>query len=152
VSYPRRKPLPHDTPLGIETEEATFFITICAATRGSDDLVRAGRANSLLDAVMHRHTNGLWWCRVFVVMPDHVHGLIRFPFLEHPMKKVIAEFKRYAARTIGVRWQKDLFDHRLRREESAREKADYILRNPERAGLVDDWRQWPYCFTAPDAF
>ena len=68
------------------------------------------------------------------------------------MKKTITQFKRYTARTSGIVWQKDFFDHRLRREESERDKADYILRNPERAELVDDWRQWPYFFTAPDAF
>ena len=44
------------------------------------------------------------------------------------------------------------FDHRLRHDESEREKADYILRNPERAGLVAQWEQRPHCFMAPDAF
>jgi REP element-mobilizing transposase RayT len=150
VSYPRRKTLPHDTPLGIPAESATFFITICASVRGSDDLLRGNRATGLVDSVKHRHANGSWWCRVFVVMPDHVHGLIRFPALGHPMEKTVAEFKRYTARTLGITWQKDFFDHRLRREESEQQKADYILRNPERAGLVDDWRQWPHFFIASD--
>ena len=127
-----------------------FFITICAADRGSDDLLRDGRAAGLLEAVRYRQTNGIWWCRVFVVMPDHVHGLIRFPSPEHPLQREIGEFKKYTARMLGIGWQKDFFDHRLRREESEREKADYILRNPERAGLVEDWREWPHFFVAAD--
>ena len=144
--------MPHETPLGLASEDATFFITICAAARGSDDLLRADCAAALLEAVRHRHNNGIWWCRLFVVMPDHVHGLIRFPLLEHPLAREIPEFKKFTARMLGIRWQRDFFDHRLRRDESEREKADYILRNPERAGLVDDWREWPHIFVAPEAF
>lgn len=68
------------------------------------------------------------------------------------MKDAVANFKRYTSRTKGIRWQKDFFDHRLRHDESEREKADYILRNPERAGLVDDWQRWPYVFIAQDVF
>ncbi|MEY4299809.1 MAG: hypothetical protein RIR25_1045, partial [Verrucomicrobiota bacterium] len=64
----------------------------------------------------------------------------------------IAAFKKFTARTLGIRWQRGFFDHRLRHEESEREKADYILRNPGRAGLVAQWEQWPHCFMAPDAF
>ena len=152
MRYPNRHSLPHDTPLGLASEDATFFITICAAARGSDDLLRDGRAAALLEAVRHRHENGVWRCRVFVVMPDHVHGLIRFPLPERPMKREIADFKKFTARTLGIRWQRDFFDHRLRREESEREKADYILRNPERAGLAEDGQNWPHVFVAADGF
>lgn len=152
MRYPNRQRLPHDTPLGIAAEDSAFFITICAAARGSNDLLRDGRAAALLDAVRHRHENGVWWCRVFVVMPDHVHGLIRFPSAEYPMKVTVAQFKKYTARTVGIEWQRDFFDHRLRREESEREKVDYILRNPERAGLVAHWEQWPHRFVAPEGF
>jgi REP element-mobilizing transposase RayT len=151
MNYGQRKRLPHETPLGIAPEEATFFITICAGGRGSDDLVRGDCATSLLDVVRHRQESGAWWCRLFLVMPDHVHGLIRFPSPEHPMMGEIAAFKKFTARTLGIRWQRGFFDHRLRHDESEREKADYILRNPERAGLVAQWEQWPHCFMAPDA-
>ena len=66
------------------------------------------------------------------------------------MRREITDFKKYTARKLGIGWQRDFFDHRLRREEAEREKADYILRNPERAGLVEDWQQWPHFFVAPD--
>ncbi len=68
------------------------------------------------------------------------------------MKDTVADFKKYTARTTGIRWQKDFFDHRLRHDESEREKADYILRNPVRAGLIDDWRRWPFFFIAQEGF
>jgi hypothetical protein len=42
------------------------------------------------------------------------------------------------------------FDHRLRREEKLSEKADYILHNPVRAGLVNDWHEWPHLWMAQE--
>jgi hypothetical protein len=36
------------------------------------------------------------------------------------------------------------FDHRLRRDESFGQKADYILHNPVRAGFVEKIEDWPY--------
>jgi len=149
--YPRRKHLPHETPLGLPSEDATFFLTICAKRRGTDELTANHHGEALMEAVRHRHANAIWWCRVFLVMPDHIHALLRFPQPDRPLTKVVPDFKKYTARTIGIFWQKDFFDHRLRHDESEREKADYILHNPVRAGLVKSWEQWPYVFIALDA-
>ena len=41
------------------------------------------------------------------------------------MAREIPEFKRFTARKLGIGWQRDFSDHRLRREESERGKADY---------------------------
>lgn len=68
------------------------------------------------------------------------------PYRERPttMQSVITAWKHYTATQLGIRWQRDFFDHRLRREESAREKEDYIWNNPVRAGLVKRKEDWPY--------
>jgi hypothetical protein len=47
---------------------------------------------------------------------------------------------------MGIEWQRDFFEHRLRSDESWREKANYILANPVRKGLVAEISQWPYVF------
>jgi len=60
------------------------------------------------------------------------------------MSDVITNWKKYTARVFGISWQRDFFDHRLRREESLRDKSDYILQNPVRAGLVKRAGDWPY--------
>jgi REP element-mobilizing transposase RayT len=41
-------------------------------------------------------------------------------------------------------WQKGFFDHVLRGEESYTQKWNYVRDNPVRAGLVKEWRDWPY--------
>ena len=76
-------------------------------------------------------------------MPDHLHALISFPY-ERPMKQIIADWKRFLATNPNIDWQRDFFDHRLRRDESFVQKADYIRANPVRAGLVSSIEDWPY--------
>lgn len=147
-----REKLPHETPLGIVTEEATFFLTVCTRERGSTVLVEQNRPSMILDAVRQRNEGGIWFASVFLVMPDHVHGLIRFHHPSHPMEKAVLDFKRWTARLTGFHWKKDFFDHRLRNEESAREKADYILMNPVRAGLVRTPEDWPHRWVASEGW
>ena len=66
------------------------------------------------------------------------------------MEKAVKDWKRWVARSMGVVWQPGFFDHRLRGEESVREKADYILANPVRAGLVKNWQDWPHRWMPDD--
>jgi putative transposase len=76
-------------------------------------------------------------------MLDHVHLLIGIGG-ETRLSDVIRDFKRITAKRTGIQWQRDYFDHRIRRDESLAEKADYILNSPVRAGLVKAVQQWPY--------
>jgi hypothetical protein len=57
---------------------------------------------------------------------------------------VVSGWKKWTASQLGIGWQRDFFEHRLRNDESARQKADYILYNPVRAGLVERPEDWPY--------
>jgi len=43
-----------------------------------------------------------------------------------------------------------LFDRLLRSDESLHEKWLYIQENPVRAGLVQEWKDWPYRFEFND--
>jgi len=79
-------------------------------------------------------------------MPDHLHALISFPH-DASMKKVISGWKEHLAKQCGISWQRDFFDHRLRGDESYREKAAYIRNNPVRKGLVTEPDEWPYVWS-----
>ncbi|MFZ2089614.1 MAG: hypothetical protein WAU47_13665, partial [Desulfobaccales bacterium] len=43
-----------------------------------------------------------------------------------------------------ISWQKDFFDHILRKDESLPVVIRYVLENPVRKGLVSDWRDYPF--------
>jgi putative transposase len=139
MSEPGRKSLPHDTPLWIDPSRETFFLTICARERATAPLLPI--ATPLLDSIRYFQKIEKWWVRLALVMPDHMHLLVNCP---ENLAGAVRAWKHWTARHLGAAWQRDFFEHRLRREESLREKAAYILRNPVRAGLVGDARDWPH--------
>jgi len=75
-------------------------------------------------------------------MPDHMHLIVSFPDAPS-ISKVIGEWKRWLSRAYKISWQPNFFDHRLR-SELDRDKGDYILHNPVRAGLVAKAEDWPW--------
>ena len=97
----------------------------------------------LFASVRNYHAQHKWSIPLLVLMPDHLHMLVRFGS-EIGMKKTIQSWKRYTARHFAVKWQRDFFDHRLRSDENFDEKARYILDNPVRAGLIERSEDWPY--------
>ena len=141
----RRRSLPHEPPSWIDGWNELWFVTICCRKRGVDSLCNERVASGLFDSFRHRNDRGIWFLRYAVLMPDHLHALISFP-VDGRMQKTVSEWKRFTARGLGVQWQRDFFDHRLRSEESESEKADYIRNNPVRAGLVGNAEDWPYVF------
>ncbi len=144
---PQRKILTHTPPAWVQSG-AVFFLTLCAVPRGKNHLCREDIASILFEAVSFRQKRLDWYAHLFLFMPDHAHALVSFP-LDLEQKKVIANFKEMTAKRTGVAWQRDYFDHRLRRDESFDEKAHYIRMNPVRAGLVHKPEDWPYVWT-PD--
>jgi len=143
VTYPQRKQFEHAVPNQICAEEAVFFITICCAPRGHNQLAVPEPATHIFESVRLLHQRGDWWMHFLLLMPDHLHAVASFP-TNKTMPKVVSEWKKYIARTVGIQWQRDFFDHRLRHDESLREKTDYIEQNPVRAGLVKGRTDWPY--------
>ena len=82
-------------------------------------------------------------------MPDHLHMLVGIEG-EDSLSKIIRDFKRATARFAYLNWQRNFFDHRIRRDESLREKEDYIRENPIRAGLIKSGQTWPYVLALED--
>jgi REP element-mobilizing transposase RayT len=141
MPLPERKPLPHEVPTWVP-DGAIYFITICAADRGRHVFTDTP-ASVLIDAAKHYHGLGRWFVHLFLVMPDHVHGLFSFSAHEE-MRKVLSSWKSFTAKKTGVHWQRDFFEHRLRTGESSDVKADYIRSNPVRANLCEDPHDWPH--------
>ena len=80
----------------------------------------------------------------FVVMPDHLHWLMRLTGTRD-LSVVVNTVTSFSARRInfllrrrGPVWQKGFHDHAIRVEEDLIAAARYIVANPLRAGLVDD--------------
>ena len=144
-----RKSLPHEVPLWVDAGRSVFFITCCAEDRTAKPFSCVETARGLLDSISHRVALGQWWVHAATIMPDHAHLVLGFPE-EGVVKKAVRDWKRWTARELGIRWQRDFFEHRLRHDESFQEKCRYVLENPVRAGLVKDWRDWPFTIVAEE--
>ncbi len=96
-----------------------------------------------------------------VVMPDHVHLLLRalrdkrgWPI---PLVEIMQSLKSATAHRInkllsrsGPVWQEESLDHVLRSDESLDEKREYIRQNPVKAGLVRKPEDYRWLWLNPD--
>jgi REP element-mobilizing transposase RayT len=116
---------------------------VCCRERDANTLCRPEVFTVMTEAVVHYIGAHRWWVDLWLAMPDHWHGLIAFSRADTP-SRVIQDWKRYVARTAGVKWQDGFFDHRLRNRQSAAEKWTYISENPVRRGLCATDTAWPW--------
>ena len=145
---PIRKRLAHDVPLWIDPSRARYFITVCCKRRGKNQLAIPDPGYAVLETITSRHAKGIWYSHLALLMPDHAHLIVSFPQTEKRTQTIVSKWKERTAKSFRIEWQRDFFEHRLRKEESFREKADYILANPVRAGLVEKAEDWPYVIIA----
>ena len=139
---PERKTLPHGIPPWVENG-AEYFITICTRPKGKDQLCNVETATLIRESLQFRQGRGDLWVHLLLLMPDHLHAIMSFsPAVG--MQKTLPDWKRYTCIQGGVDWQRDFFDHRLRKDEGYIEKARYIRMNPVRAGLIECPDDWPY--------
>lgn len=139
--YPQH--LHHATPYWVKDGEL-FHVRIRTDSSQRFPLTEAGLSRHLLEAAQRYHELGHWWCELFLLMPDHIHALLRFP-REPGMTTMLSNWKRGTARFQGVRWQDNFFDHRVRNKAEAAEKWQYIRLNPVVKHLCrgeDDWPHW----------
>ena len=137
---PARRKLPHGLPPFPVLGPIVQFVTINAAERGGTPFLAV--AEKMLDAARFYHEHGRWFLSLFLVMPDHLHMLATFP--SGSGKATCGAWKGFLRKTLGIRFQSDCFEHRIRNESEFAEKWHYIRENPVRKGLVDMPDEWPY--------
>lgn len=86
-----------------------------------------------------------------VVMPDHLHFIAQL--CSGSLPELMRTLKSYTAREInqlldrrGPLWQPQYHDHVIRKDEVLEEVTLYCLHNPVRAGLVQNFRNYPYWY------
>ena len=140
---PERKKLPHGLPSWVP-DGSRHFITINCCSRGTNVLAHENIAVPLIESIAVYEELQKWYMYVMVIMRDHVHMIATCT--RSGIRAVIAPWKGFQAKTLGIDWQEDFFEHRLRNDAEFTEKLYYVLMNPVRQGLVENWRDWPYTF------
>ncbi len=82
-------------------------------------------------------------------MPDHLHVILQGTTDGARPFEAINNFKQktgywLSKNRLGVHWQKDYYDHIIRNEEEIAKHVRYILDNPVRKSIVDDWTNYEF--------
>ncbi len=140
------RPLPSRRSIRLEafdyTTSGAYFITIC--TFGRRLLFTTSQLQALVKATwdgLPRHYPHVV-PDAFVVMPNHVHGIIWLGDSEtpKPLGEVVRAFKSFSARAVNSAlgregnpvWQRNYFEHVIRDDESLAAIQEYIEMNPSR--------------------
>jgi REP element-mobilizing transposase RayT len=89
-------------------------------------------------------------------MPDHLHAIVLNN--RYPLQAVVRLLKRQTTQrlsNLGVPtpiWQRGYYDHVIRRKEGLFATVRYVLENPVRANLVEQWAdyRWAGSIEWPD--
>ena len=147
-TYYYRRCLPH-----LEREYKTYFVTFCTKSRRV--LEPCDRDIVFRECLAVR--SDAHWLHCIVVMPDHVHLLVTLSN-DESLSRFLQPIKGRSARFInalhgrrGSIWQRESFDHILRKDEDLAKKGEYIANNPARAGLVGRARDYPWLWIRASA-
>ncbi len=126
-----------------------YFITSVCIDRNpvfANDLAASAAQQCLLDERTWPDADCLGW----VVMPDHMHALIRLGEKEtlsltvQRMKSLISARINQHTGFSQACWQRGFHDHAITTNEPLLGFAQYIVNNPMRAGLIGNSGNYPY--------
>ncbi len=114
-------------------------------------------AQLVVDSLHHRHGR-VYDLDTFCIMPTHTHVLFT-PLTAtsgkpHALSSIMQSLKGYTAHEAnkllgrdGAFWHHESYDHAVRDADERERIVKYILNNPVKAGLVANWRDWPWSYT-----
>jgi putative transposase len=143
-----------------------------ADTQGPRWLARPEIAEVVAEA-LHYRDGKAYELLAYCIMPNHVHlvcrigapqdddvGRIDNPSYQGrpvPLHRIMHSLKRHTARQANLKlsrqgafWQQESYDRVVRDSEELQRIVDYVLYNPVKAGLVEDWEDWPWSYCRPD--
>jgi REP element-mobilizing transposase RayT len=109
-------------------------------------------ARIVMKSILDCEQSGMCTLHAFVLMPNHVHVLLR-PRID--LQKITRFIKGRSAREANAMlgrtgqtfWQKESFDRWVRTESEFNRVSHYIRNNPVKANLVRTPDAWPWLMT-----
>jgi putative transposase len=127
-----------------------YFLTLCTSHKQpyfSDEQIAKVIENEMEFRRVKEEIR-LYCC---CIMPDHLHILLSLTYNYHKsLQDWVSAFKRYTSKATyqlyGVKplFQKNFYDHIVRKEESLAKIAEYIVNNPVRKGMVEEWEEYQH--------
>jgi len=130
----------------------TYFFTLVTWHR-QPLLTSEERIELLRDAFRHVKARRPFTIDGIVILPDHLHCILRLPPGDADYSGRWREIKKRFSRTVDTRtnhrnerpvWQRRFYEHTIRDHEDWRRHMDYLHYNPVRHGLVRSAAEWPW--------
>lgn len=113
---------------------------------------------------LHYRDGRVYRLDAFSIMSNHVH-MVFAPLVEkvdlegtpinYKLSKIMQSLKRHTGRECNVLlgqqgrfWQPENYDHVIRDKKEWIQAMEYVLHNPVKAGLVSEWQDWPFNYSA----
>jgi REP element-mobilizing transposase RayT len=117
-------------------------------------------ANIVAEAIRYRDGK-VYTLDAFTIMPNHGH-LVFTPLekdkgVYYSLTEILQSLKRHTARKAnevlgrsGAFWQDESYDHIVRNQAELERIIQYVINNPVKAGLVEDWKKWKWTYCKYD--
>ena len=149
MTIPKRKQL--RLPTYDYTKNGLYFITICIQNKKpllghiKEHIMLKSDAGQMIESIWYQLENkyNSLTLHEFVVMPNHIHGIIEFYNSTIPIPTIIQNFKslttnRYIKQVHQNRWkpfnkrlwQRNYYEHIIRNDASLHTIQKYIINNP----------------------
>ena len=100
--------------------------------------------SATVESALQHFDGERYWLGGYVVMPNHVHALVR-PLMDHTLSNILHSWKSFTAHQLneatgrtGHLWEDESFDHIVRDEQELEKYAAYIRENPDKARLKNN--------------
>ena len=125
-----------------------YFLTFCTDYRHYA-FANAAVVTLVVRQILRAATENEFALAAYCFMPDHLHLLVEGEADSSDCRRFIKSAKQYSgfyyAKAYGQPlWQRYGYERVLRDDEATLDVARYVLRNPVRAGLVRDVREYPF--------
>jgi putative transposase len=137
----------HRLPEGVYLGEVSVSFTLCVKDRFPlfQDTSLVSEFTEVLKSLVKTSSCII---PVYCFMPDHQHLIVSGTNPDSNILHFIRTYKQstgywLSRQQIKPGWQKDFFDHVLRKDEDLAAAVKYILANPVRKCLVAHWQDYP---------
>ncbi len=111
-------------------------------------------ATIVSDSMHFLDRSGKYELICYCIMSNHVHKIVteihdHLPHVLQSHKGYTGKLANQVLSRNGRFWQRESFDHVILDEIAMIEKVRYVLNNPVKAGLVDEFQDWPFHYINP---
>jgi len=107
--------------------------------------------------ILHKYEMKEYKIICYTIMPNHIHLVIELLKGNKGVSVIMKLLKGSSSRESnkilnisGKFWQDESFDRLVRDDIELYNIINYVLNNPVKADLIDDWQKWPYTYCCPD--